>query len=189
VSGHPRRAELEDLYGWVRPRIVVPVHGEALHLAEHAGLARKIGVPETLTCSNGDVVRIAPGPASIVDELPQGRLYRDGRLIVSAEQRTVADRRRLGFVGVVSIALALDSKGALAGEPTVESIGIPELTADGRRFDDVVHEAAVETMESLPRGRRRDPDSVADAVKHGVRAAVAMQWGKKPLCVVHVLTI
>jgi ribonuclease J len=189
VSGHPRRAELADLYGWVRPRIVVPVHGEALHLAEHAALARKIGVPETLTCSNGDVVRLAPGPASIVDELPQGRLYRDGRLIVGAEQRTVADRRRLAFVGVVSIALALDSKGALAGEPTVESIGIPELTADGRRFDDVVHEAAVETMESLPRGRRRDPDSVADAVKHGVRAAVAAQWGKKPLCVVHVLTI
>src|SRR5215813_10194540 len=189
VSGHPRRAELEDMYGWVRPKIVVPVHGEALHLAEHAAFARKIGVPETLTCSNGDVVRIAPGPATIVDELPQGRLYRDGHLIVDAEQRTVADRRRLGFVGVVSIALALDGKGALAGEPAVESIGIPELTADGRRFDDVVHEAAVETIESLPRARRRDPDSVADAVKRGVRAAVAAQWGKKPLCIVHVLKL
>jgi ribonuclease J len=124
-----------------------------------------------------------------VDELPQGRLYRDGRLIVDAEQRTVADRRRLGFVGVVSIALAFDSKGALAGEPVVESIGIPELTMDGRRFDDVAREAAVETIESLPRGRRRDQDSVADAVKRGVRAAVAVQWGKKPLCIVHVLTI
>jgi len=189
VSGHPRRAELADLYGWVRPRIVVPVHGEALHLAEHAALARKIGVPETLTCSNGDVVRIAPGPASIVDELPQGRLYRDGHLIVDAEQRTVADRRRLGFVGVVSIALALDGKGALAGEPAVESIGIPELTMDGRRFDDVVHDAAVETIENLPRARRRDPDAAADAVKRGVRAAVAVAWGKKPLCIVHVLTI
>jgi ribonuclease J len=189
VSGHPRRAELGDLYGWVRPRIVVPVHGEALHLAEHAALARKIGVPQTLTCSNGDVVRIAPGPASVVDELPQGRLYRDGRLIVDAEQRTVADRRRLGFVGIVSIAITLDSKGALAGGPAVESIGIPELTADGRRFDDVVHQAAVETLDSLPRARRRDPDSVADAVKQGVRAAVAVEWGKKPLCIVHVLTL
>jgi ribonuclease J len=189
VSGHPRRAELEDLYGWVRPRIAVPVHGEALHLAEHAALARKVGVPQALTCSNGDVVRLAPGPASIVDEVPQGRLYRDGRLIVDAEQRTVADRRRLGFVGVVSIAFALDSKGALAGEPAVELIGVPELTADGRRFDDVAYEAAVETIENLPRGRRRDPESVADAVKRGVRAAVAVQWGKKPLCLVHVLTI
>jgi ribonuclease J len=189
VSGHPRRAELADLYGWVRPRIVVPVHGEALHLAEHAALARKIGVPQALTCRNGDLVKIAPGPAGVVDELPQGRLYRDGRLIVDAEQRTVPDRRRLGFVGVVSIALALDGKGTLAGEPAVESIGIPELTTDGRQFDDVVHEAAVETIESLPRVRRRDPDSVAEAVKQGVRAAVAVQWGKKPLCIVHVLTI
>src|SRR5215468_3518416 len=189
ASGHPRRAELEDLYSWVRPRMVVPVHGEALHLAEHAALARKAGVPQALTCSNGDVVRLAPGPASIVDEVPQGRLYKDGRLIVDAEQRTVADRRRLGFVGVVSVALAFDSKGALAAEPAVESIGIPELTMDGRRFDDVVHDAAVETIENLPRARRRDPDAVADAVKRGVRAAVAVAWGKKPLCIVHVLTI
>jgi ribonuclease J len=189
VSGHPRRAELEELYGWVRPRIAVPVHGEALHLAEHAALARKIGVPEALTCSNGDVVRIAPGPASIVDELPQGRLYRDGRLIVDAQQRTIADRRRLGFVGVVSIALALDSKGTLAGQPEIETMGIPELTMDGRRFNDVVHEAVLETLGSLPRARRRDSDSVADSVKQGVRAAVAVQWGKKPLCIVHVLTI
>ncbi len=189
VSGHPRRAELEDLYGWVRPRIVVPVHGEPLHLSEHAALARKVGVPETLMCTNGDVVRLAPGPVSIVDEAPQGRLYRDGNIIIDAEQRTVADRRRLGFVGVVSIALALDNKGALVSDPAVELIGIPELTADGRRFDQVAQEAAVETIESLPRARRRDPDSVVDAIKRGVRGAIAAQWGKKPLCLVHVLAI
>jgi len=101
----------------------------------------------------------------------------------------VADRRRLGFVGVVSVAFALDGKGTLVGEPEVELIGIPDVTADGRRFDDIAHEAAVETVENLPRGRRRDPDSVADAVKRGVRAAIAAQWGKKPLCLVHVLAV
>jgi ribonuclease J len=142
-----------------------------------------------VVCSNGDVVRLAPGPAEIVDELPQGQLYRDGRLIIDAEQRTVADRRRLGFVGVVSIAFALDAKGTLAGAPAIESIGIPELAADGRPLDEVAHEAAVEAIEGLPRQRRRDPDSVADAVKRAVRAAVAVQWGKKPLCLVHVLTL
>jgi ribonuclease J len=189
VSGHPRRAELEDLYGWVRPRIAVPVHGEPLHLAEHAALARKVGVPQALECRNGDVVQLAPGPAAIIDEVPQGRLYKDGRLIVDAAQRTVADRRRLGFVGVVSIAVALDQKGALAGDPEVEMIGIPETAADGRAFSDIAYEAVVETVENLPRARRRDPDSVADAVKRGVRAAIANQWGKKPLCLVHVLTI
>jgi ribonuclease J len=189
VSGHPRRAELEEMYGWVRPRILLPVHGEALHMAEHAALGRKIGVVQNLTCNNGDVVRLAPGPAEIVDELPQGRLYRDGRLIVDAESRTVADRRRLGFVGVVSVAFAIDPKGSLAGGLAVESIGIPDLAADGRRLDEVAQEAALDAFESLPRPRRRDPESVADAIKRAVRAAVAVQWGKKPLCLVHVVAL
>src|SRR5262252_6308066 len=87
VSGHPRRAEVADLYGWVRPRIAVPVHGEALHLSEHAALARMSGVPQALVCKNGDVVRLAPGPAAVVDEVPQGRLYKDGRLVIDGEGR------------------------------------------------------------------------------------------------------
>jgi ribonuclease J len=189
VSGHPRRAELEDLYRWVRPRIAIPVHGEALHLAEHAALARKAGVPQALVCRNGDLVQLAPGPASVIDEVPQGRLYKDGRLVIDAEQRTVADRRRLGFVGVVSVALALDAKGALVGDIEVEMIGIPETAGDGRSFHDIAREAVQETVENLPRPKRRDPDSVVDAVKRGVRAAIATEWGKKPLCLVHILTL
>jgi ribonuclease J len=189
VSGHPRRAELEDLLRWVRPRIVLPVHGEALHLHEHAALARTVGVPQALVCGNGDVVRLAPGGAQIVDKVPQGRLYKDGRLVVDAGARTVADRRRLGFVGVVSIAIVLDSTGTMRGDPEVEMIGIPDTAADGRPFADIAYEVVVETVENMPRARRRDPDSVADAVKRAVRAAVAVAWGKKPLCVVHVMTV
>jgi ribonuclease J len=189
VSGHPRRAEMADLYSWVRPRIAVPVHGEALHLAEHAALARKAGVPHAVVCSNGDVVRLAPGPASVVDEVPQGRLYKDGRVIIDGEARTVADRRRLSFVGIVSIAVALDDKGALIGDPAVELIGIPETSADGASFLDLAFDAAVDTIKQLPRARRRDPDAVEEAVKRAVRSAVASNWGKKPLCLVHILTI
>jgi ribonuclease J len=189
VSGHPRRAELADLYSWVRPRIAVPVHGEALHLAEHAALARKAGVPHTVVCSNGDVVRLAPGPASVVDEVPQGRLYKDGRLIIDGESRTVADRRRLSFVGIVSVAVALDDAGALVGDPVIELIGIPETDADGASFLDIAFDAAVDTIKQLPRARRRDPDSVEEAVKRAVRSAVASNWGKKPLCLVHILTV
>jgi ribonuclease J len=189
VSGHPRRAEVADLYSWVRPRIAVPVHGEALHLSEHAALARKAGVPQAIVCKNGDVVRLAPGPASVVDEVPQGRLYKDGRLIIDAEGRTVADRRRLSFVGVVSVAVALDEQGAIEGDPAVELIGIPETGADGASFLDIAFDAVVDTIKQLPRARRRDPDAVAEAVKRAVRAAVASNWGKKPLCLVHILTV
>ncbi len=189
VSGHPRREEMVELLSWVRPRIVVPVHGEALHLAEHARLARKVGVAEVVQCRNGDLVRLAPDPAGIVDEVPQGRLYKDGGLIVPSEGRTVPDRRRLGFVGVISVALALDETGLLVADPEVELIGVPETDAGGRSFAGMVEQTVTKTVEHLPRPRRRDPDSVAEAVRRAVRARVAAGWGKKPLCLVHVLTV
>ena len=112
VSGHPRQAELEDMIGWVKPRTVIPVHGEALHLSEHAALARRLGA-RTLMIRNGDLVKLAPGDPEIIDEVPAGRIYKDGSLLIQAESRTVADRKRLSFSGVISVALAINDKGQL----------------------------------------------------------------------------
>jgi ribonuclease J len=189
VSGHPRRGEMAELYSWVKPHIVVPVHGEALHLFEHAALARKIGIPQVVTCRNGDLVKLAPGNPSVIDEVPEGRLYKDGRLIVDAQARTVADRRRLSMSGVVSVALALDDKGMLAADPEVELIGIPEVDQDGGKFAELVYDVALETVEEMPKARRRDPDAIGESVKRAVRAAVAGRWGKKPLCIVLVVVV
>jgi ribonuclease J len=189
VSGHPRRAEMEELFSWVRPKIALPVHGEALHLAEHAALARKVGVPDVVTCRNGDLVRLAPGKPDIIDEVPEGRIYKDGRLLVEAEARTVADRRRLGFVGLVAVAVALDDRGDLAADPEVELIGIPEAAADGEKFDAIAYDAVLDTVEQMPKPRRRDPEAIAESVRRAVRAAVAQRWGKKPICLVQVLVV
>ncbi len=189
VSGHPRRGEMEDMYRWVKPKIAIPAHGEPLHLAEHAKLARAIGVKDVIVCSNGDLVRLAPGPTGVIDEVRAGRLYKDGRLIVDAEQRTVADRRRLGFAGIVSIAIALDQKGVMVADPEVALIGIPEQTANGDSIANMVDEVVADTVAQLPKPRRRDPEAVAQAVRGAVRSAVADSWGKKPLCLVHVLTV
>src|SRR5690606_6815053 len=164
VSGHPRRDELKQLISWVRPKILLPVHGEAVHMAEHAAIARELGVSEVITCRNGDLVRLAPD-VRIIDEVPAGRLYKDGALIVDAQERTVADRRRLSFAGAISVALALTDKGALAADPELDLVGIPERDREGRAMRDVVYDAVLETFESLPRPRRRDPDSVAEAVR------------------------
>jgi ribonuclease J len=188
VSGHPRRAELEDLIGWVKPKILVPVHGEALHLSEHAALARKCGVKQVIQIRNGDLLRLAPD-ARVIDEVPAGRLYKDGALIVEADARTVADRRRLSFAGAVSVALAITDKGALAADPELDLIGIPERDRDGGLLYEAVYDAVLETVESMPRKRRGDPDAVAEAVRRAVRAAVAQRWGKKPMCHVHVLAV
>jgi len=189
VSGHPRRAELEDMISWVRPRILVPVHGEALHMAEHGALARRVGVPQVVLCQDGDMVRLAPGDPGIVDEVPAGRLYKDGSLLVSAEERTVADRRRLSFVGMVSVALALNDRGDLCADPEIELFGIPKADAEGDPLERLALDALVEAIKSIPRARRRDPDVVAEAARRAVRGALAQAWGKKSVCHVHVLTV
>jgi ribonuclease J len=188
VSGHPRRAELAELIGWVKPKILIPVHGEALHLSEHAKLARSLGVPEVVQCRNGDLVRLAPD-ARVIDEVPAGRLYKDGSLLVEADARTVADRKRLSFAGVVSVALALTDKGVLAADPELDLIGIPERDRDGASIEDAVYDVVLDTVESLPRKRRSDPDAVAESVRRAVRATIVQRWGKKPMCHVHVLTV
>jgi ribonuclease J len=188
VSGHPRKAELEDMLGWVRPRIVVPVHGEALHLSEHADLARRVGVPKVIRCRNGDLIRLAPDPGKI-DELPSGRVFKDGNILVSSDSRTVGERRRLSFAGYVSVALALTEKGALASDPDVELVGIPETGKGGEPMSDIAYDAVVETFDSLPKAKRRDPDTLAEAVRRSVRAAIRAHWGKKPVCFVHVLEV
>ena len=189
VSGHPRRGEVEELYGWVKPQIAIPVHGEALHLFEHAAIARKCGVATVMTCQNGDLIRLAPGRAEIIDEIPQGRFYKDGRLLVRADVRTVADRRRLALVGTISIALALDDKGTLLVDPDIDMIGIPEVDAGGEPMIRIVFDAALATVEQLPKARRRDPQAVEEAVSRAVRAAVSGVWGKKTLVRTHVLVV
>jgi ribonuclease J len=189
VSGHPRRAELLDMIKWVRPTILIPAHGEALHLAEHAKLARNAGVPQVLVCRNGDLVKLAPGPAAIIDEIPSGRLYKDGSLLIEAEAPTVAARRRLSFAGVVTVALALSEKGQFLADPEIELIGIPETDAAGKSMADIARDAIEEAFESLPKPRRRDPDEVAEAIRRAVRAAIAERWNKKPVCHVHVLSV
>jgi ribonuclease J len=187
VSGHPRVSELNDMIGWVRPQILIPVHGEPLHMAEHAEVARRAGVGKVVLCRDGELVRLAPGDPGKIDEVPAGRLYKDGSLIVSAEERTVADRRRLGFAGMVSVALAVNGRGDLIGDMQVRLIGIPETGTLGRGPEELAYDAAVEAFQSMPRARRRDPDALAEAIRGAVRAALSAVWNKKPTCHVHVL--
>jgi ribonuclease J len=189
VSGHPRRDELREMIGWVRPKILIPAHGEALHLAEHAALARKAGVPHVLVCRNGDLVRLSADGPDIIDEIPSGRLYKDGAILVSADSRTVAARRRLSFAGIVTVALALSEKGALAADPDIELIGLPETDANGASMTEIARDAVEIAFDALPKPRRRDPDAVAEAIRRGVRSAIAERWKKKPICYVHVLTV
>lgn len=189
VTGHPRREELKQLYGWIRPRIAIPMHGEVRHLKEHARLARQAGVPEVLTPVNGEVVVLAPGPAAIIDEAPVGRLFRDGRLIVASDEGPVRERRKLSFVGIVVVSLVLSRRGELLADPEVVLDGIPSETAEGRAMADIVLDAVEGTIGSMPVPRRRDTDTVREAIRRAVRAAIDGQWGKKPIAKVMVSVV
>ncbi|CCE05922.1 putative hydrolase of the metallo-beta-lactamase superfamily [Bradyrhizobium sp. STM 3843] len=189
VSGHPRRDELRDMIAWTRPQLLIPVHGEALHLHEHARLARACGVPKVITCRNGDLVKLGPGEPGIIDQLPAGRFYKDGTIIEDAKSRAVIERRKMAFAGCIFVALAITEKGELADDPEVDLVGIPEKNTAGEEIDDIVFDTVVSTFESLPRARRRDPDAMAESVRRAVRAVVNEHWGKKPICLVHVLEV
>jgi ribonuclease J len=146
-------------------------------------------VPNVLVCRNGDLVRLGPGDPGIIDKLPSGRLYRDGNLLEDSKSRAVVERRRMAFAGCAFVAIALSEKGELAEDPEIDLVGIPEKNSAGEEIDDIVFDVVVSTVEGLPRARRRDPDETAESVRRAVRAAINEQWGKKPLCLVHVLTV
>jgi ribonuclease J len=187
VSGHPRRAEMEKMYAWTRPRIAVPAHGEPLHLSEHASFARAQGVSQVLRALDGDLIQFAPGDVSAVGKVASGRRLKDGAILLPADQECVGQRRRLAFAGVVSIALALTPRGEMAGDPDVMIAGLPERTGEGAAIDALIDDAIFEAFESLPPGKRRDADVVSTAVERAVRNSVNAVWSKKPQ--VHVLVV
>ena len=149
--------------------------------------AKALGVPQVLRAFNGDLVRFAPGELDD-DRQDRPRPAAQGRRHpAAAEQECVGQRRRLSFAGVVSIAIALTPKGEMAGDPDVMISGLPERTRDGAGFDEIIDAAIFETFESLPRGKRRDPDVLSSAIERSVRASVGAVWGKKPQ--VHALVV
>ena len=186
VSGHPRRSELRRMYEWVKPQIAVPVHGEAAHLMGHAQLARDCGVTDVPKVRNGDMVRLAPGPSKIIDQVPVGRVLKDGRLIGDEIATGVRDRRKLSFAGHVAVNVVLDERYELAGDPDLVAIGVPESNGRGDDLEEVLLDAAIGAFDSIPRQRRKDLDMVSEAVRRAVRSSANEVWGKKPIVTVFV---
>jgi ribonuclease J len=181
VTGHPRREELKEMYAWVRPRVAIPMHGEARHLAEHAKLARAAGVSEVVAVRNGDIVRLAPGAAAIIDEAPIGRIFRDGRLLVAAEEGPVRQRRALAFAGIVIVSITLSGRGELMADPLILLDGVPAFDAAGESMLEHLLDTVDGTLKSIPPPRRRDAETVREAVRRAVRARVEDLWGKRPI--------
>lgn len=189
VSGHPRRNELKKMYAWVRPQILVPVHGEAAHLTAQSALGANEGIKQVARVRNGDMLRLAPGRAEVIDDAPTGRIYKDGKLIGDFEQMGIGERRKLSFSGHVGLSVTVDDKFSIVGDPDLESFGLPEADAQGEDMDDQLFDAAMSAFDSIPRARRRDIEMVREALRRAVRSAAEDAWGKKPIVTVFITQV
>jgi ribonuclease J len=181
VSGHPCRDELRRMYAWAKPRVCVPVHGERRHIMEHARFARSLQVPEAITPDNGDIVRLAPGPVEVIDQVPAGRLHLDGEVLTSDKAGGLWERRKMAWNGHLSVSLVV-AKGRIEDGPTIVARGFSET--DGRPADESmepIDEAADAAIDGLKKGDLNDDEKIERVLTKAVRRAAEVAFGKRPL--------
>ncbi len=184
VSGHPGRPELEAMYGWIRPQISIPVHGERRHMEEHARVAKAHGVPEAVVPINGSAIRLAPGEPKIISHEVAGRLVVDGDVILPADGSTMIARRRLLHNGYLAATIVLDAKGKLAADPAILVQGVP--VEEDR--DDFIADC-IDAAGKAAQGDSRNAGKFEEAIRVAVRR-VARDWtGKKPVTDVQVVRL
>ncbi len=190
VSGHPCRDELKQMYQWARPQIAVPTHGERRHLLEHLAFAKDLQVPQGVAPRNGDMVRLAPGRAEIIDEVPAGRLYVDGGVVTPENGDALRERRHAAFNGVINVSIALNEKGKILSGPQVRGLGLPS-DAD-YTLDDALDDLAIAAEEGISRLRGdglEDDDAVEAAISRAVKKAAHRIWKRRPLVETTVLRV
>lgn len=185
VSGHPCRDELRSMYEWARPQIAIPVHGEARHLEEHADYALTLGAKEALSPRNGDLIRIAPDGPVRLDEVPSGRMYLDGDVLMPDGAAPVRERRKLSYAGAIAVSVAFDRSGDLADDIAVDGFGV--ITGD-EDIDGVrgLAEDIEEAVLDMPKAKRKDNEAVSLAVKRAARGFFDDVWGKRPVIITHI---
>lgn len=176
VSGHPGRPELASMYSWIRPQIIVPVHGEMRHLAEHKRFAQTCQVPRGIVQENGDLVRLAPDGPKLLGRERVGRLILDGDVILAADGTTMNERRKLASFGVISVAVAIGDDGRVRGEPEISLDGVP-VEEDREAF----LEEACEAASDAAKGAKGDDGKLKEAVRLAVRRCATEWTGKKPI--------
>ncbi len=187
VSGHACRDEIEEMYLLLKPKYAIPMHGEPRHLAEHAESALKWGAAQSFVVTNGEMLHIAANGPRKVDEVHTGRLYRDGDLIVGAQDGVVRDRKRMALNGHIAISVILDDDGQLVVESDVRATGAPKKTGrKGGTFEEQIAQAVDDAIESMPAKKRSDDGALEDMVSQTARRKANRLWGKKPETVVFI---
>ena len=189
VSGHPAREELKQLYDWINPSLMIPIHGETRHLIEHCRLAKKCGIPSALKVENGEVLSIRPDKAEIIKEVQSGRYAVDGRRLIPLKGDVMKSRRRLNLTGNALVTIVLDKHCELLKVPKISAPGI----VDDMGQDVVMHSKAVSSIEKtiqlMSRKQKIDDEKINRVVSSSIRKIFHQETGKRPMVILHIVRV
>ena len=189
VSGHPAREELKTFYDWVKPPLLVPIHGESRHLFEHLKFARSCGIPDAVMAENGSILRLYPGPAEIIDEVASGRFAVDGKRLIPVDGGVLRARRRMGFGGVAIATIVIDRKGKLHEDPQLSVPGLIDGVDADLEVKEIAITAIADAVEDLSSRARDDDEEVTSASIRAIRRVFRDELGRRPLAEVHVVRL
>ncbi len=188
VSGHPNRDDLKDMYKWVKPQCVIPVHGEHRHMIEHVAFAKEMQVPKTLQVENGDIIRILPGSSpQIIDKAPSGRIYLDGTQGVDSDSRSIKERRNISINGYLEITLIITNNGKIK-KPIISYKGIPESNENENFIFDMEDEI-FSVCKTFSLSSKNQEKNLIETIKQNCRRMVKDKTGKKPFTNINIARI
>ena len=188
VSGHPNRDDLKDMYQWIKPSAVIPVHGEQRHLLEHISFAKEMNVPYPIKVENGDMVRLYPGNSpEVYDKAPYGKIYLDGKIGVDEEFKSIKERKNISSNGFLNIVIMITSKGNIHDEPVIILKGIPTDNSDDIKLS--ISEIIEKTAKSFSLNNIKQEENLIEAIKIACRKITKEKTGKKPLTVINLIRI
>ncbi len=188
VSGHPNRDDLKDMYNWVKPQCVIPVHGEHRHMAEHVSFAKEMQVPKTLLIENGDIIKILPGEKpEIIDKAPSGKVYLDGNINVETDSKSIKERKNLSANGYLEITLILSNNGNIK-KPVISYKGIPERNEDDTFIFDLEDEI-MKICRTFSMNNKKQQQNLVETLKQNCRRIVREKTGKKPFTNINITRI
>ena len=188
VSGHPNREDLKDMYNWVKPKCVIPVHGEHRHMIEHINFAKEMQVPYPVQVENGDIVKLAPGDhPKVYDKAPSGRLYLDGNISVEENSQSIKDRRNLSTNGYLEITILITPKGNIHNNPIITFRGLPVHETD--EFIYGLEEEIEKTTKTFKLGNKSQEHNLIDSIKIASRKFTKEKTGKKPFTNINLVKI
>ena len=188
VSGHPNRDDLKDMYKWVKPKSVIPVHGEHRHMQEHVNFAKEMQVPKTLLIENGDIIKLLPGEApQIIDKAPSGRVYLDGSISVETDSQSIKDRKNLSINGYLEITLLVSNNGKIK-KPIISFRGIPE-NQNNEPFIFDMEDEIFNICKTFSLESKNQQKNLIETIKHNCKRIVREKTGKKPFTNINIARI